>query len=456
MPDDVFDKDQLEQLAMLDASLGTIHHFFGKLDKRFGIVQDPRSPEFIVYPLESLFFTGILMFLCRLEARRQIALMLRENGPSGAKFQALFEVETCPHGDTLNYTFGRIDPDQVQEVIVQMIKSLIRKKVLYRYRLLSRYFVVAIDGTGRLVFPERHCPHCMTTTHNGKTTYYHPVLEAKLVLPNGFAFSIMTEFIENPGEHTSKQDCELKAFYRLTERLKKAFTRLPICLCLDSLFACGPVMSICEDYDWRYMIVYKEGSIPSINEEFESLLSLAPENHLTFHTGLRSEIRQDYRWINDISYVDSKNDEHTLGVLECLEEKPDSEGQRKTTCFKWITNLKIKQKNSIELAHKGGRIRWKIENEGFNVQKNQGYELEHAYTTDHTASKIFYLLLQMAHMIAQLIERGSLFRQAFPDGVGSAKNIAFRLLEAWRNLRISANRVHQMLDTRRRIRFAPP
>ena len=165
---------------------------------------------------------------------------------------------------------------------------------------------------------------------------------------------------------------------------------------------------------------------------------------------------QDYRWINDISYVDSKNDEHTVGVLECLEEKPDSDGQLKTTRFKWITNFKLKRNNVVTLANQGGRIRWKIENEGFNVQKNGGYDLEHAYTTDLVAGKVFYFLLQMGHLIAQLVEKGSLFRKAFPDGVGSAKNIAFRLLEAWRNLRVSANRIQQLLDVRRRIRFAPP
>jgi len=70
---------------------------------------------------------------------------------------------------------------------------------------------------------------------------------------------------------------------------------------------------------------------------------------------------------------------------------------------------------------------------------------------------VFYFLLQMTHMIAQLTEKGSLFRRAFPDGVGSArKNIAFRLLEAWRNLRVSAQRMTQLLEARRQIRFAPP
>lgn len=455
-PHPELDDDQQAQLALLKSFLTTVHHFFGSFADLFRHVDDPRVPELITYPLEALFFAGVLLFLYRLGARRQIAQMLRGNGPSAAKFRALFGVESCPHGDTLNVTFQRVDPEQVQAVIIDMVKTLIRKKVLYPFRLLGRYFVIAIDGTGRLVFFERHCPHCLTATHHGQTIYYHPVLEAKLVCSNGFAFSVMTEFIENPQEHPDKQDCELKAFYRLTQRLKKAFPRLPICLSLDALFAGGPTMSICEDYGWKYMIVGKEDDIPAIHREFEALLTLAPENQLTFHTGPQNDIQQDYAWINDISYVDADNQEHTVSVLECVEEKSDADGQRKTTRFKWITNFNLKSNNVIELANQGGRIRWKIENEGFNVQKNGGYELEHAYTQDPTASKVFYLLLQIAHMIAQLIEKGSLFRKAFPKGVGSAKNIAFRLLEAWRNLRVSAERIQQLLDARLQIRFAPP
>jgi hypothetical protein len=452
------DEDQEQQFLILKAFLKTGHHFFGDVSALFQSVDDPRRPELILYPLPALLFTGVLMFLCRLGARRQIAHQLRKNGPSAAKFQALFGTDTCPHGDTLDVTFGRLDPDQVQAVVTDKVRTLIRKKVLDRYRLLGWYFVIAIDGTGRLTFPERHCPHCMTVTHNGKTTYYHPVLEAKLVLPNGFAFSILTEFIENPGENPSKQDCELKAFYRLAERLKEAFPRLPICLSLDSLFAGGPTMSICERYNWKYMIVHKEGDIPFIHQEFEALVPLTSENHLTFHTGPQGKTRQEYRWINDIAYTDSEKEKHTVGVLECVESGPDPKqpGQTKTTRFRWITNFPLKEKQVLELAYQGGRIRWKIENEGFNVQKNGGFDLEHAYTTDPVASKVFYFLLQMAHLLAQLIEKGSLFRQAFPGGVGSAKNIAFRLLEAWRNLHLSARHIQEMRDARLQIRFAPP
>ena len=61
----------------------------------------------------------------------------------------------------------------------------------------------------------------------------------------------MTEFVENPSQNPTKQDCELKAFYRLAKRLKR-FPRLPICLLLDGLFAGGPTFALCEIYRSKY------------------------------------------------------------------------------------------------------------------------------------------------------------------------------------------------------------
>jgi hypothetical protein len=128
MPVRVLDQDERDQLAIMEASLATIYHFFGGPSELFYSVQDPRIPELVIYPWEALGFTGILMFLCHLGARRQIAYMFRRNKPSAGKFQMLFEVETCPHGDTLNATASRIDPDQMQEAVTDMPRTLIRAK----------------------------------------------------------------------------------------------------------------------------------------------------------------------------------------------------------------------------------------------------------------------------------------------------------------------------------------
>jgi len=400
--------------------------------------------------------TGVLMFLLRLGARRQVGLTLRENCRSSAKFQAVFGVEDCPHGDTIDEVYKHLDTAEVQDIVSGTVKTLIRKKVLYRHRLHGYYYTIAVDGTGMLTFPERHCPHCLTMTHHGSTTYYHPILEAKLVSADGLVLSVMTEFVENPSQYPSKQDCELKAFYRLADRLKARFPRMPICLLMDGLFAGGPTFSICEKYHWKYIIVLQEGSLPSVQEEFTSLLANFPQGHIRFCPADHYKTVQDFDWVNDIEYVDSENNEHTVSVMRCLETKPGSKGNLKTTRYKWITNFHVNINNVIESCNQGGRLRWKIENEGFNVQKNEGYALEHIYTHDHVSTKVFYLLLQIAHTLAQLIERGSLFRKAFPKGVGSAKNLAFRLLEAWRNARISPRRIEEMLNTRVQIRLHPP
>jgi hypothetical protein len=392
------------------------------------------------------------MFVCRLGARRQIGLMFRNNAPSASKFEALFEVARCPHGDTLDATFGRLQPSELQAVVTGLTETLIRRKVLYATRLLDHDYLIALDGTGVLVFTERHCAHCLTRTHHGVTTYYHPLLEAKLVTTTGFALSVMTEFIENPGEHPTKQDCELKAFYRLAQRLKQRFPRLPICLLLDGLFAGGPTFTRCEQYGWKYLITLQDGDRPSVHQDFEALMALAPDHRLRFTPSGYPPVPQNFRWMNDLNYVDTEQHAHILAVIECLETEA-IDGQPHTTCFQWVCNFKVTAHKVIPLANLGGRLRWKIENEGFNVQKRGGYALEHAYTQNPTADKVFYFLLQIAHLLSQLMAHGSLFRQAFPKGVGSAKNLAFRLLEAWRNLRRTPAEILALVAGRFQIRF---
>jgi len=334
-----------------------------------------------------------------------------------------------------------------------MTETLIRKKLLYDSRLVQRYYVVAGDGTGTVSYSQRHCPHCLRRTHNGKTQYYHNVLEFKVVTAEGFAFSLISEFIENEAADVSKQDCETKAFYRLARRLKERFPRLSISLSLDGLFARGPTFGLCEDLGWKYLIVLKDNDLPSVHEEFDALVELQSENRHTVRTGKDGAVQQRYRWVDDIAYGDSQGRHHTLSVVECIETRPGKDANPRVRKHMWVTNHKVTQTHVAALANEGGRMRWKIENEGFNVQKNGGYGLEHAYTNNPNSAKVFYFLLQIAHMLAQLVEHGSLLRKIFPAGLGSAKNLALRLLEAWRNGRISPADIEQIARPRLQIRF---
>jgi hypothetical protein len=163
-------------------------------------------------------------------------------------------------------------------------------------------------------------------------------------------------------------------------------------------------------------------------------LALPPQNQC--EVALAKGVRQSYRWMNGIDYTDSENRPHSLNVLECLETGLNKAGQPTSTKFKWVTNFTLLSGNCPTIANQAGRLRWKIENEGFNLQKNGGFELEHVFSHHEIAHKIFYLLLQLALTFFQLMTKSPLFTQFFPKGVGSLKNVAYRLLEAWRNLRL--------------------
>lgn len=72
----------------------------------------------------------------------------------------------------------------------------------------------------------------------------------------------------------------------------------------------------------------------------------------------------------------------------------------------YMTDLSITNKNIKESIYLG-RKRWKIENEGFNIQKNGTFNIEHLYSKNATAIKVHYILIQMAHMLRQMLEKGS-------------------------------------------------
>lgn len=67
----------------------------------------------------------------------------------------------------------------------------------------------------------------------------------------------------------------------------------------------------------------------------------------------------------------------------------------------WVTDLQITAQNCYQIA-RGGRARWKIENETFNTLKNQGYHFEHNYGHGKkNLSTVFAMLMMLAFLIDQ-------------------------------------------------------
>lgn len=404
----------------------TLHHFFPDFAKWLSALPDLRDQSKITYDPKHLLWNGLLMFLLQLESRRQ----LRYEQETPAFHQNLIALAATCEGtaadpDTMDDYLCKLPQEALAAVPARMVQKLIRMKALDSYRL-NGYFLIAVDGSGQLVFDEKHCEQCLhRTDKNERTIYFHPVLEAKLVTANGFVFSVATEFIENPADDYVKQDCELKAFYRLEKTLKARFPRTPLCLLLDAMYAGKPVFDICQANHWKFFITFKEGSMPALYQETQAILGLTPRNSKTVSS---SEKTQKFRWVESLPY-----EGHDLKAIFCEESRNPGKAPG---FFAWLTNFEVTKHNVEKLANNGGRCRWKIENEGFNVQKNGGYALEHSFSRDPNAAKNYYFLLQIAHALIQLMAKGSLFNN-FSKQIGSLRNFARRLSEALRNVLIS-------------------
>ena len=439
-----------------------MQHFFPGFNRLLGQLPDRRDQDCVEYKLPFLIWWAILMFCCKLGSRRQLDYQLRYSPCVLENVNRLAGTSqtTLPSNKTPDYLLHLTDPHNLANLRREVNSLLLEGRVLDNDRLYGR-IVVAVDGTCFLVFTHRHCDRCITQRHAGRTIYLHPVLEAKIVSARGLALSIGTEFIENaPGltvddYQSIKQDCELTAFKRLAPGLKADFPRLAICIVGDALFACGPVMTICEGYRWDYLLTFKRGSLPAVWTNVQQLLALVPQNTRTVE--LPNGGRQVYRWVNRVRYEDSDGREHTFDAIICHETVDGH-----TTTFAWITSFTINYDNVVTIATNGGRPRWNIENQGFNTQKNGGYNLEHAYSCDPNVMKCYYYLLQIAHTIMQLTEKGSLLKAAARtcgDTVaaffGGLRGIANYLVDCLRFFRIpdaafdpeAAHRIQIRLDS---------
>jgi len=411
-------------------------HFFKNLSLWLKKVKDHRHQSYIKYDPEIILFMIILKNAFNLKTMRNMTDTLNSDQviENLKKAMNIKELEEIPHYDTINDFLMLLPPTELEKIRTYMIKELIKKRSLENHRINGKYWGIIFDGTGLFKFDKKHCDHCLKReyvneeTGEIKTIYMHHVLEAKLIIGN-IVLSIGTEFIENESEDVEKQDCELKAFYRLAEKLKKTYPRLPICVLGDSIYAAEPVFKLCEQNNWKYLFRFKEGKIKSIANEYMKIKTIEGKSK-----------DDNLIWVNEICYNNRK-----INVFEGTIE--DKEEQKRRYLF--ITSIRVTERN-VGTLFTAGRSRWRIENEGFNTQKNLRYHIEHASSHDYNAMKNHYLLTQIADILLQLYENGLKIFKTFKK---TAKEISSNLLEAIRTRRLTDEDI-SLLTKPIQIRFS--
>ena len=374
-------------------------HFFPHLADMFNQMNDPRHLSYIVYSQAALIMMVLMKCNSAIVSMRGMTKQFNtEEAIDNLSYMCGQKLDEKPDWQTINNYLERLASDQLQIIIQKMVKALIRTKTFIQYAINGKY-VVIIDGTDYAFFREKHSPHDLVRKVTDKETgeisyqYFNKALEAKILLAPGLLISIATEFIENESEDVTKQDCELRAGYRLIDKLKKAFPRMKFIIVGDALYAVMPFMKAVKEKGWNYLFRVKEGRQEKLMEDFDDLLK-----YIEADSTVRNVISEENgigKFVNHVEHVTGKKE--TCNMIRYL--YTDGEGTKKT--FTWVTDITITKKNAVDLI-KAGRDRWIIENQGFNCQKNGIYDLEHHCSLDYTAMKNHYLLIQISHMLMQL------------------------------------------------------
>jgi len=248
-------------------------HHFGDLTERLEGITDPRKRK--SYKISELLMEAMMMYIFK-EGSRNSFNQDRAESNFRKNYRRIFGLD-LPHMDTVDTVLRRIKPSELSALKQALIRQLVIRRVLRRFKLFKKYFCVSVDATWYANFG-KEAPYagCLyRVSKNDKKTYLQPILEAKIVGHNGFSLSIATEWMLN-GEEYEKQDCELKAFKRLAAQLKKCFPRLPICILADGLYPNKSVFDICHNNGWEFIITLKDNQLKDVWTEvgvFEQLYS---------------------------------------------------------------------------------------------------------------------------------------------------------------------------------------
>ena len=382
----------------------TVTHHFPDFKKRLEELGDPRKRKMPNgYSIGEIIFAAISLFLLRAGSRNKLNSNVDED--FAVSFRNLFGFR-IPHFDTVENCLREFTPSDLEKLQVGLVKTLINSKVLKHGRLNTAHgpkYLVAIDATGVHSSKKEMEGSTSKTSKKGRVTYCRIVLEAKLVTSSGFSISLTHEWIKNPsGKDYDKQDCEIAAFKRLAKKIKSLFPRLGMCILVDGLYASDPFMKVCEQNGWDYIAVLKSKKLGSLWDEVYDSYDEAErrqEVNMCYHDPVEGKKEQLIEWAPDLNYKG-----HTCSVIQ-VEETVNGE----KTDFAYVTNLKVNPSNVVAISM-AGRKRWIIE-DSFNTQKNRGYALKHKFSHNFQAYKNYYICLQIAHLLDQLLTLSQHFKK---------------------------------------------
>jgi hypothetical protein len=386
------EKIKLRKHLNADALFATVRSGFEK-------IQDHRNSNATI-PLADALMSGFAVF--SLKDPSLLAFDERRTWCSH-NLMTVYNINQIPCDTALREILDNLDPVDLRPMFKTIFQKLQRGKALEKLVFMEGCYLLNLDGTGYFSSTKRHSPACnkKVDSETGEViSYYLQVLGAAIDHPDyKVVIPICPEPI-NKQDGIKKNDCERNAAKRFLADLRREHPHLPLIINEDALSSNAPHIADLEKHNLHYILGVKEGDHAFLFQYVDTAIEKGEATEFTLDDTEKPHIRHSFRFLNGVP-LNKSNQDTLVNFIEYWEENTTT---GKIQRFCWITDFVVTDEN-VFLIMRGGRARWKIENETFNTLKNQGYGFGHNYGLGkNNLSTVFVLLMMLAFLVDQALQ----------------------------------------------------
>ena len=323
------------------------------------------------------------------------SLLAYDKQRAEGNLHTIYGIEHVPCDTSMREILDPVSPESLRPLFTSVFRQVQRGKALEAMAFLDGHSLLALDGTGYFASKTIHCASCLQKVHrNGSITYYHQMLGAAIIHPDMCeVIPLMPEpIVQQDG--TDKNDCERHAAKRFVAKLRQDHPHLKFIVTEDSLSSNAPHIETLQAHDLHYLLGVKEGDHAFLFQQVQAAEHAGRVTHYERHDRAAALVHR-FRFVNDVP-LNASNADVRVNFMEYWER-----GDGKVQHLSWVTDLHVNKRTVFQLM-RGGRARWKIENETFNTLKNQGYHFEHNYGHgEKNLSVVFAMLMMLAFLVDQ-------------------------------------------------------
>jgi len=404
--------------------------------REFKKVPDPRRiSRSTAFSFTDILMSGFAIFglkfpsLLQFDEHRE---KVREN------LKTLYHVTTPPSDTYLRERLDELDPTFIRPAFKRIFAHLQRGKCLEEFAFLNGAYLLSIDSTGEFFSDKINCSQCCEKRdRTGNITYYHQMLGACIIHPEkSNVIPLCPENIQNK-DGSEKNDCERNAAKRFLADLKREHPHLKVIVVADGFNSNAPFIQLLEEHHRQYILGAKPGDhkflFDAVEQSEETVYHEFIDDKGFFH---------QFRYLNNTP-LNKSNPEVIVNFLEYMQTTPEGKESR----FSWVTNIQITEENAFTIM-RGGRARWKIENETFNALKNLGYNFKHNYGHGQKyLATILCLLMMLSFLVDQSQEIACSTFQKAKKQSGSYRSIWEKVRVLFQFIKIlSWEQIYQMIS----------